>query len=81
MARKVSPADALLAQLGKGKRRQKPKGLPKRTGRRAAKYARYYASTMPGRKLRHLLRRNGGDAARAWAQAHAADGVLNAMLR
>lgn len=47
------------------------KGLPKRTGKRAAKYARYYAGEND-RKLRRILKRNGVKAASDWADAHGA---------
>lgn len=60
--------------------KKKPKGLPKRTGRRAAKYARYYLAVEKERKLRHLLRRNGRHAANEWAKAHGADAVLQRLV-
>jgi hypothetical protein len=74
-------ADALLAALsGKRKgRKAKAKGLPSRTGRRAAKYTAYYATTNKARKLRHLLKRNGLRAAQAWAESHDAEGVLKRL--
>lgn len=62
-------------------KKKKPKGLPKRAGQRAAKYARYYAERHIGNKLRRILARNGERAARAWADAHMVSHVLLKMLR
>lgn len=45
--------------------KQAAKGLPLRTGKRKAKFPRYFANTA-ARKLRHILKRNGAEAARAW---------------
>lgn len=45
----------------------KAKGTPKRTGRRAKKYADYFAERAIPRKLRQIVRRNGVRAAREWA--------------
>jgi hypothetical protein len=60
-----------LRQIGKGKRRQKPKGLPKRTGKPSGqeKRRRHFAR-LPEKKLRHVLQHNGRAAAVAYAKAH-----------
>ena len=39
----------------------------KHLGRRKEQIARYYARTYVPRKLRHILKNNGVDAARSWA--------------
>lgn len=62
-------------------RKQKAKGLPKRTGKRKDRRARYYATRFLSNKLHRILARNGLVAARTWAEAHLADGILNQMLR
>lgn len=62
-------------------RKKKAKGLPKRTGKRKDRRARYYATRFLSNKLHRILARNGLAAARIWAQAHLADGILNRMLR
>lgn len=51
---------------------KKAKGTPKRTGKRHHKYLFYYQFRWAERKLRHILRRNGFAAAKAWAEAHGA---------
>jgi ribosomal protein L19E len=64
-------AKTALQKMGGGqKKSNKPKGLPKRTGKRAAKYQRYFTVTRPRRKILNLLRSNGRAAAKAWADAH-----------
>lgn len=40
-------------------------------GRRKAQIAKYYAQTYAPRKLRHILKNNGVDAARSWADKNA----------
>jgi len=37
---------------------KRPKGLPRRTGKRAAKIARYYAAVAPERKALHRAKWN-----------------------
>jgi len=46
------------------------KGAPKikRAGRHKAKIERYYAFVYPRRKIRHLLKHNGWQAAWKWAE-------------
>jgi hypothetical protein len=43
--------------------KQTQKGLPRRTGKRSAKYPRYFANT-EAKKLRHATKRNGPTAAK-----------------
>jgi hypothetical protein len=62
---------ALQKLSGGQKKSRKPKGLPKRVGRRSAKYIRYYAQIHDKRKLRRIIRHNGHAAAKAWADARA----------
>lgn len=77
--KKGGSAQELLAKLsGKGGKK-KAKGLPSRTGKRKSLFVRYYSVVNPERKLRHMLRRNGYAAARVWAEAHDAEGVLNRL--
>lgn len=81
MAKKTggTGAEALLAKLsGKGGKK-KAKGLPSRTGKRKAFFVRYYTVVNPERKLRHLLRRNGHAAARAWAEQFGGTDVLRRL--
>jgi hypothetical protein len=72
-------AAALLAKLS-GRQKEAKKFLPLRTGKRRAKIARYYDIIRPKRKLRHLLNRNGVDAARAWAEKNDAVSVFKKLL-
>jgi hypothetical protein len=73
-------AKTALARLSGGqKKSRKPKGLPKRVGRRAAKYARYYSVTRNSRKLRRILRHNGYAAAKAWADTNACLALLTKL--
>lgn len=65
----------LLASLG-GRRKTKAKGLPKRTGKRKQKIAAYYAGAYRRNKIRRILRRNGLEAATAWAEQHDCSSVL-----
>lgn len=63
--------DALRRMGGKGKRRQKAKGLPKRTGSPTAHERRLRAyARLPQKKLRRVLQQSGRAAALAYAQAH-----------
>ena len=59
--------------------KKKPKGLPKRTGKRKSKIAQYYGDAFIENKLRHILARNGVVAAQAWAADHLADAVLRRL--
>jgi hypothetical protein len=69
-----------LRKISKGKKKTR-KGLPKRVGRRAAKYTRYYAVTYNRRKLTHILKRNGLAAARAWADARSILSLLTSITK
>lgn len=49
---------------------KKKKNAPGSCGKRKQFFAHYFGSVRPERKLRHLLKRNGVHAAKAWAEAH-----------
>ena len=50
-------------------------------GRRKAQIARYYDYTYPRRKLLHILKNNGLDAARSWAAKHGVTAILTALAK
>lgn len=60
---------------------KKAKGLPKRYGKRAHKFAAYYSFTNPRRKLRHILDHNGHAAAKAWADARGILHILTEVIK
>lgn len=53
---------------------------PARTGKRKGRIAAYYAGSYFRNKLRRILRRNGLEAATAWAEAHDCKAYLQRLL-
>lgn len=59
-----------MADVEKAKKKEKQKGLPSRAGKRGYKYSKYFSDVMPTRKLRNLLKHNGLQAAKDWAEVY-----------
>ena len=70
-------AKTALAKIGSSSKR-KQKGLPKRAGKRGPKYTRYYARYNE-KKIRRILKHNGYQAAKAWADAHSCLSTLTRL--
>lgn len=52
---------------------------PARTGKRKGRIAAYYAGAYLRNKLRRIVRRNGLEAANAWADRHTCKGLLQSL--
>jgi hypothetical protein len=66
--------------MAKEQKKKVPKGLPKRVRNTGAKARRARClDRQAAKKLRHLLRRNGAERAKAWAKQHNELALLQRM--
>lgn len=76
----TSRSDAALLAKVAGGSKKKAKGLPKRTGKRKAKFIAYAHSRQHANKLGRIIQRNGLAAAEHYAELHDCRSILRTVL-